>query len=337
MMRAPNAKRQGFSKVEVLVVMGVITVAVSLLLPALLDSRQTARARICTDRLRQIGLALDGYHKSYQVFPSGAMYRTSKPRGTIPEGDQLTDGRVPWSVQMLPFLEEAPRYHRFDVEGIFSARFDLRSATPEPNRTQQYLPLVRLQCPDDPNSSAEATHSNYAACQGGGTAADALEQDRATLPGFRLFFDNGIFYHNSRTTVDDIRDGLSNTLLVGESKYVGTPRTFGSDGAWWSWAASIRGDRSNPSLFNISATVDPLNNPQNGEYTEQEIIHHRGVFEGAHHGGQQRVYGSWHPGGGYFCFADGAVRFLNEAIDLQTYRRLGTIADGMPEDGWNVQ
>ena len=337
MMRVSRASRHGLGKVEVLLVMGVLALLVSLLLPAVLESRRAARTSLCRYRLRQVGLALASYHNTHQVFPPGAVYRTSKPRGTIPEGDELTDGRVPWSVLILPWLDEARRYNRFDVEGIFSARFDLRSATPEPNLTQQYLPLTKFQCPEDPNSSSEATHSSYAVCQGGGTAADALEQEIPQLVPFRLFFDNGIFYHNSSTTVADISDGLNNTLLVGESKYVGTPRTFTPDGAWWSWAATIRGTRGIPSLFNISATVDPINNPQNGEYTEQDIIDHEGVYEGANHGGQQRVYGSWHPGGAHFCFADGAVRFLNETIDTKTYRSLGTIADSMPEESRNVQ
>ncbi|MEX0613686.1 MAG: DUF1559 domain-containing protein [Pirellulales bacterium] len=45
---------------------------------------------------------------------------------------------------------------------------------------------------------------------------------------------------------------------------------------------------------------------------------------GPHHASNFR---SDHPGGGQFLFADGAVHFLTESIDMTTYRRLSTIAE----------
>jgi prepilin-type processing-associated H-X9-DG protein len=54
------------------------------------------------------------------------------------------------------------------------------------------------------------------------------------------------------------------------------------------------------------------------------------VWEGANHGGQQRVYGSWHSGGASFVMADGSVHFLSENMNIQAYRRLGKRADGEP-------
>ena len=329
---APENARRGISATEVLVVVGICTVLAALFLPFLQKTAVDARDELCANRLRQIGVALQQYHDTHRVFPPAAVYQTSKRPGTVPEGDELTDGRAPWTVLILPFLDEQARYEQFDFDSTFSARWDLRSATAEPNRSAQYEPLIKYQCPADPNSAPDANHSNYAVCQGGGSADDAAEQSQEGLP--RLFFDNGVFYTNSSTTIDEISDGLANTILAGESKYIGTPRTFGADGAWWSWAAAVRGSTRLPSLFNISATVDPINDPQNAEYTEQEILDHQGVFQGANHGGQQRVYGSWHPGGANFLFADGHVRFLNEQMQVDVYRRLGTRADGGPADGW---
>ena len=120
--------------------------------------------------------------------------------------------------------------------------------------------------------------------------------------------------------------------MIGETKYIGTEVSFQPTDAWWPWSASVRADdaQKHASLFNISATCDPINFPQNGEYTEEDVRAHRGVFEGAGHGGQQRVFGSWHKGGAHFAMADGSVHFLSENMDLKVYRSLGKRADGGP-------
>ncbi len=106
----------GWSVVELLVVLGVVTVLTALVLPALLETRETASDTLCTDRLRQFGIALQSYHDAHDVFPPGAVYQTAKRPGTVPEGDELRDGRAPWTVLILPFLGEQPRYERFDLE-----------------------------------------------------------------------------------------------------------------------------------------------------------------------------------------------------------------------------
>ncbi|MBX3440267.1 MAG: DUF1559 domain-containing protein [Planctomycetaceae bacterium] len=327
-----SSSRCGFTLIELLVAIGVIGILVALLLPAVQRSRESARRVDCQNRLKQIGLALHNYHSSFQLFPPGGVHLTTKRPGTVPEGDELTDGRAPWTVLILPYVDEQPRYDRFNMESTFSTRYDLRSQTPEPNLTEQYRPMPKYQCPTDLNSFNGATHSNYAACQGGGTPEDAAEQTTGPVP--RLFYDNGMFFHNSGLSVGDITDGTTQTILVGETKYVGTPRSFESTGAWWTWAAAVRSHDFLASLFNISATVDPINFPQNGEYTEEDVIQNQGVFQGANHGGQQRVYGSWHPGGAMFLLADGSVRFLNENMNVQVYRSLGTRADGLPQGGF---
>lgn len=331
-MTRQRRSRPGFTLIELLVVIGVIAILMALILPAVQQSRESARRIDCQNRLRQIGLALHNYHSTFQLFPPGGVHLTTKRPGTVPEGDELTDGRAPWTVLILPYLDEQPRYDSFDFESTFSARYDLRTSTPEPNLTEQYRPLSKYQCPSDLNSDAGATHCNYAACQGGGTPDDAAEQTTGPVP--RLFYDNGLFFHNSSLSIADITDGTTQTILVGETKYVGTPSSFSSTEAWWSWAAAIRSDPVFSSLFNISATVDPINFPQNGEYTEEDVIEHHGVFQGANHGGQQRVYGSWHPGGAVFLLADGSVHFLNENMSVDIYRSLGTRADGAPQGGF---
>ena len=325
-----HLRTRGFTLLELLVVIAIIALLLALLLPAVRQARASARRTACIDKLRQIGLAIHNYHSTHSVFPPGGVHTTTRPPGTIPSGDQDRDGRAPWTVLILPFLEESNRYDRFDFDLPFAVRKDKQMNVPEPNRSEQFVPIFVYQCPNDPTDAAGLC-SNYAACQGGGAPEEAVEQTVA-IPGQlpRLFFDNGIFFHNSSIDFEALTDGTSNTVMVGETKYIGTPESFEPTQAWWPWSAAIRSDDASlhASLFNISATVDPINFPQNGEYTEEDIREHLAVFEGGHHGGQQRVYGSWHAGGASFLMADGSVNFLNENMNVEAYRRLGKVADG---------
>lgn len=324
--------RRGFTLIELLVVIGLIAILVSLILPAVQQSRGAARRAACTDKLRQLGLAMHNYESSFGLFPPGGVHTTTKSPGTIPNGHQDLDGRAPWTVLILPYLEENNRYVLFDFNLPFAVRKDKQNNVPEPNRTQQFEPNYRYQCPNDP-TDANGLCSNYAACQGGGAPEEAAEQTfpiAGQLP--RLFYDNGMFFHNSSIRIADVSDGTSNVILIGETKYIGTPSSFQPTNAWWPWSAAIRSDDQalHAALFNIASATDPINFPQNGEYTEEDIRQKLAVQEGMHHGGQQRVFGSWHPGGCSFVLADGSVRFLNENMDVESYRRMGKRADGVP-------
>jgi prepilin-type N-terminal cleavage/methylation domain-containing protein/prepilin-type processing-associated H-X9-DG protein len=326
------AKRKAFTLVELLVAVGIIAVLISLLAPAVQRSREAANRLSCRNKLYQISLAMQNYHSTFNVFPPGGVHTTTAEPGTIPTGDELTDGRAPWTVLILPALDEANRYNSFNFDATFACRADLTSMTPEPNLTQQFLPNDKYTCPSN-ISGQNGLCSNYAACQGGGTPSDAAAQS-VEISWPRLFFNNGIFFHNSSISMKDLADGSSNTVALGETKYIGTEASFQPTNAWWPWSASIRADDAqwHASLFNISAMCDPINFPQNGQYTEQDIRTHRAVYEGCGHGGQQRVYGSWHTGGAHFAMADGSVHFLSENMDLNTYRALGKRASGTSKE-----
>ena len=324
-----KSKRDGFTLVELLVAVGVIALLMALLLPAVQQSRESSLRLSCRNKLHQLGLAMHNYHSEFKLFPPGGVHTTTATPGTAPTGNQLTDGRAPWTVLILPYIDEGTRYNAFNLNATFACRADLITSTSEPNLTQQFLPITAFTCPSDVSGHGGLC-SNYAACQGGGSPSDAAAQS-AQLAGqvARLFFDNGLFYHNSSVGLQGVTHGSSNTVMIGETKYVGTQSSFQPTNAWWPWTAAIRSDDAHQhvSLFNISATCDPINFPQNGEYTEDDIRQHRAVFQGCGHGGQQRVFGSWHKGGAHFLMADGSVQFLSENMDLTVYRSLGKRAD----------
>ncbi len=93
------ADRQGFSLVETLVVLSIITILLALFLPAAMSARNRARELICQNNLHQINIAMGNYIHIYKKPP--------------PAGDQARIGG--WSVELLPFLEKKNLYNQSSV------------------------------------------------------------------------------------------------------------------------------------------------------------------------------------------------------------------------------
>src|SRR5947199_8669395 len=98
-------KRSAFTLVELLVVIAIIGVLVALLLPAVQAAREAARRMQCSNHLKQIGLALQNYHDTFQSLPYGARARYVNTSGTNPTGQTYGPS---WYVGILPFAEQKP-------------------------------------------------------------------------------------------------------------------------------------------------------------------------------------------------------------------------------------
>src|SRR5690242_3831055 len=108
-------RRSGFTLIELLVIIAIIGLLVALLLPAVQAAREAARRAQCANNLKQIGLAMHGYHDVWHSFPPGYLTRPVT-------GLELGPGWA-WGTLILPYLEERPLYD--------SANFDFSYGNPD--------------------------------------------------------------------------------------------------------------------------------------------------------------------------------------------------------------
>lgn len=313
-MLTSHKRSRGFTLIELLVVIAIIAVLIALLLPAVQQAREAARRTQCKNNLKQLTLALHNYESTYRTFPPGGVSSLNiqpPAAGFCTSGSDRT--RAPWTVLLLPLMDETNLYNMFN----FSA--DFTSSSNIPGSAQNDAVFKRncnkFQCPTDPNSTPSANNTNYLGVQGGGPTPPC-----STQGGVRVFYLSGTIYLNSITRMRDITDGTSNVLLLGETKYCPTPAGR-SDGSHSSWCSSIKVDSTFAVPLTFAGAMAQINSiPGNGGTTDCfNII--------------SRTFGSFHTGGAHFSMCDGSVRFLSDNIDLATYRAVAQRMDGQPAGG----
>ena len=289
-----HPRRRGFTLIELLVVIAIIAVLIALLLPAVQAAREAARRAQCLNNLVQLSVALQNYESSHEVLPSGVVNETG-PVKFSPAGYQMS-----WVTQVLPYIDQRNAFNRINWN---------RGACDPANLTVRNHRIGTLICPSDGGARGGTTgpaNNNYAACHSGiETPIDAKN--------------DGVFYLNSSTRFEDIPDGSSFTVFVGE--HLLDARDLG----WMSGTRATLRNTGNPlnrAAFG-SAAVYPTDDE--GDDQPDKPAKAKGEPDPTLEVGG---FSSRHPGGSNFAFGDGSVRFIKNTISPAVFRRLGSRADG---------
>jgi len=280
----------GFTLVELLVVITIIGILIALLLPAVQAAREAARRAQCTNKLKQLGLALHNYAAAQgEYLPVGS------------PGD-ATHGLF---TTLLPYLELGNIHDEVDLDGDTYVE------------THRYTVVDAYVCPSWPGSPVFRNMPNHhmdgAVSTYQGTAGTIREgEDFVSAPNNGHIPKNGLFGWGLVRRLADIRDGLSNTLAMGEFVHRDHKPTSGfapAPGNVRSWILGA-GNTGNKGLYTCKVIEYPIN-------TRLDRIAD-GVFF------NYLPMGSYHPGGANFLRADGSVQFLSESIKLKTYQDMAT-------------
>jgi prepilin-type N-terminal cleavage/methylation domain-containing protein/prepilin-type processing-associated H-X9-DG protein len=313
-------RKRGFTLVELLVVIAIIGVLVALLLPAIQAAREAARRAQCTNNLKQVGLALLNYESSKKSLPPGSGYTRPEPKGT-------------WVVAIAPYFEESALFDRYDFTRYSdeSPNRELAEATTLPllicpTDPDSSRPILNNRRQGSGSHNPRVAQGLWYTGSMGPTIPDLCEFDSPGSPTYRhtcmgcsfgtLWPDGTSLSPCSQThptdntdtcaglicrrhegiTLRRVSDGLSNTIMVGE-----TLPTH------WVWNCIFCDN------FPVSSTHIPLNT-----MLREDFPINVGKITG---------FKSAHTGGANFLMGDGSVHFVNQTIDYLTFNYLGSRAN----------
>ncbi len=322
-------RRPGFTLVELLVVIAIIGILVALLLPAVQAAREAARRMQCSNNLKQIGLALHNYVDVNHILPP-AILGGYDMRPSGPNLDSYDDEGFGWACAILPFVEQMPLYDKVNPNGDQRGPFRRwASANPgNPVWPGGETVLAVYNCPSSALPDiVPATYDvpgNYLP-GGARPQAQSFYVGYATNDykgcGGSCIGNDGVLHKLSEninsTAFRDITDGLSNTLLVGESSYVQDSGSRVQD--WPVWIGGLASDEQVRMNGRTSAPINCGCKPTRMD----EAISDDCAF-------------SWHPGGAFFVMSDGSVHFLSENIAIATYCFLHSKNDGQIVAEWQL-
>ena len=310
-MQPHTPRRKAFTLVELLVVIAIIGILIAMLLPAVQAAREAARRMGCSNNFKQVGIGMHNYVSALGTLPSGLAIWDGRFPCASPTGDGAYGG-FGWGALLLPYLEQSQIYDQFNLVNSpavlyfsddnyrTSGEFIETYLCPSDPEGHGWIPITSSK-QNGPDPDDDAGRSSFSGVADSRTwqCSHSGSLTAGGSGGPRLDGD-GLLFNVSRIKMSDITDGTSSTLLVGEIPSIPSKPRTGQPWATW----------------NVMSTQNGINYPL-------RIAKYANAFSDAFFG-----FGSHHPGGCHFLFADGSVHFIQEDISQYTLASLTTRAGG---------
>tara|TARA_R110002049_G_scaffold2750_2_gene21321 strand:- start:4179 stop:5054 length:876 start_codon:yes stop_codon:yes gene_type:complete len=277
----------GFTLVELLVVIAIIGVVIGLMMPAIQSLRESGRRSQCQQNLLTLGLAMASYHDQMNHFPVG----TVADRGPI--RNEAVGYHHNWISAILPQLDCQVILDHIDFSvGVYD----------DTNARVRAMSLPYVRCPSATNLATNT--SAYAGIH----ASVETPIDETN---------DGVFILNEAISRDDITDGLSYTLLIGEKI------SHSSDDLGW-----MSGTRS--TLRNTGTGIAKVTPDPTATFDATLIAPSANPIYAV--GGLS----SHHAGGVNLLTGGGEITFRDSSIDSRILQQMANRSDGQLPIDWDV-
>ena len=317
-----NSAPQGFSLVELIVVIIIVFLLAALVIPSGCSSRGSARRTQCRNNLRRIALGVGHYEDKFRIFPPAVILGNGSTVAKGCKSGAQRNGGFSWRLLILPDVDKEERtlYDQVDFNGTVGT---FTCAGKNGNPSANVL-LLRKQidvylCPDD-STQANIDNGYF------GTSYAAMISSR---PDYTYTEDESHAFQSTKKHIgvlhpqkpakqrDVARDGSSHTILLvevsREKKLIERGSSRKSEhyrcGRWFNSQGCLADAGRTPNDFGTKQDEASIDNP---------VVW--GTFRGRKTNGWGRAVSSVHKGGAHVALLDGSVRFITNDVNLKLYK-----------------